>query len=352
MFIDFVTDKLGEPKVATDENMFCCPFCGEEKYKLSVHVSDDSRNNLWHCWHCGEKGNPISFVMKYLQVGFSEAKEILEVYDYSVDTYSLKDIDQSLSPSEQILMLMQSIRTPAVQKDTPLMKELVMPSLPNKFIPLAASLDLPESAPFLNYLHGRGFSTEELLLHNTGYIIQDTIPLPSGKQVTLKNHVVFITHNDYGQPIYWNTRAIYPSIPKTFNAPRDEGTYSTSTVVFNLNIAKKCRDIVVTEGVPDAITVGSSGVGTFGKQIADEQIHLIIKDLAPEQRIFIMLDEDASKESYKIAQRVAEKHKNTYYVFNPYKVDANSMGREKTWEVINKYSKLVTSESSLLRLLY
>lgn len=74
------------PKDIGHELRYCCPFCGSNTdYKFYVKNNGSDKDGLWICFKCGMKGNPISFVMKFLGVGFNQAKDILAVYDYSID---------------------------------------------------------------------------------------------------------------------------------------------------------------------------------------------------------------------------------------------------------------------------
>jgi DNA primase len=259
-------------------------------------------------------------------------------------------VDTSLSPEEQLLMLISHMND--IKKVTEAVHEqLTCPLLPPGFKRIADNWTNPEIIPFLQYLNKRGFTTEDIIVHNIGYITYSKIETPSHKTLTLKNHVVFLTHNDLGQVIYWNTRAIGDSFVKSVNAPAKDHEYSKGTAVFNLNRAKRCKELVITEGVPDALTLGISGVGTFGKQITDEQIQLITEDLTEDQKIYIMLDEDAKDKIYWLAERIKPYHKNTYMVINPYKKDANDLGKELAWKVIHEHSVKADGTGELIRLL-
>jgi hypothetical protein len=60
-----------------------CPFCGNEKGKFSVNIS----NGLWDCKPCGAKGNPIEFV-----------RQFHKLCDNSTKDYSDLSNDRSISP--------------------------------------------------------------------------------------------------------------------------------------------------------------------------------------------------------------------------------------------------------------
>lgn len=175
---------------------------------------------------------------------------------------------------------------------------------------------------------------EDIVTHNIGYIVRGGARTLEGKFIRLDNHLVFLTHDDKGNYQYWNTRSIYPSPIKSVNGIGSDGEYTKRTTVFNMNRAKRSNAVVICEGVPDALTIGEQGVATFGKQITDEQINVILEDLPSEIPIFIMLDNDAVDQVAKVGERLYKRHKNTYIVLNPQSADANDMGREQSWDVI------------------
>lgn len=335
MFSDLLTAELGTPIDIGDEYRYNCPFCeSNDKHKLYLHVAEDDKENLWHCFKCGERGNPISFVMKYFQVNFNDSLDILEGFDYTFDNRNFVPKDESLTDEEYILLMMANKQEEQKKPE----EHFVPPALPEGFKLLADNIRNPEAYPFLLYAHSRGFTFDDIYLHNMGYVVHSTVPLANGKEIHLHNHLIFITHGDDGKMQYWNTRAIGESYVKAFNAPSRDHEYSKRNVVFNLNRAKRTPFIVINEGVPDAIAVGESGVGTFGKQVTNEQIHLITKDLAPTQKIYIFLDNDAKNEIKKLAEKLFQVHEETYIVLNPTNDDANKLGHVKAWEVINNHS--------------
>ena len=338
MFSDLLTNELGIPKDIEHELRYNCPFCEpNHDYKLYVKVSDDSTNGLWICFKCGRKGNPISFVMEYFGVSFEEALEILEGYGYRFQNKNYIPKDDSLTDEEYLLLLLDTVGKPKTVEEEE-EEKLTPPPLPQGFQLLSQNLYNPEAYPFLVYCHKRGFTLNDIIRHNIGYVLDSTVNLPSGRQIRLKNHLVFLTHGDDGQYQYWNTRAIADSYIKSFNAPSKDGEYSKKNTIFNLNIACKTPQVVITEGVPDALTLGESGVGTFGKQVTDAQINLILKSVAPEQPIYVYLDKDAKNEIKKLAERLYERHKETYIVISPTDKDPNSIGKESSWEIIKNHS--------------
>jgi hypothetical protein len=116
---------------------------------------------------------------------------------------------------------------------------------------------------------------------------------------------VFFTFDKNRKPIYWNTRSIetHPYI-KSFNAPSRPGEYSKENTVFNLNNAHKAKFVFIHEGVFNSFMTAPGGIATFGKQITDEQLKLIILEETPGKPIYLMQDSDAWEQMIKAANRI------------------------------------------------
>ena len=344
-FRDYLDLELYDFKDLGHEVRYNCPFCPTNNdYKLYVKVANDTTDGLWHCKKCDATGNPISFVMKYNNVGYGEAKDILEMY-VDEDLFASNYRDLGLSDTEILYLMM-------IQEDEEEDKQIdyKAPALPFGTKLIMDNLNNPEVYPFIDYLvNVRKLDPEVIEKYNIGYITNGYALTTEGKKVTLDNHIVFFTFDNQGQYIYWNTRSILkePYI-KSFNGVSKEGEFSKRNTVFNLNIAKDQEEIVIVEGVIDALTIGKSGVATFGKQVTDEQVNIILDNITPEKKIYVMIDRDAPKQADKLAQRLYQRHKNTFIVLNPEDKDANDMGTDKTWELIHNHSVSADSNKRLM----
>lgn len=346
-FTDYLDEYLGDSKDIGTQKAYNCPFCENSTgYKLYVRDAGDDRDGLWDCKRCGRVGNPVSFVMQYNQVGFSDAKDTLSLYDYTLTPFMQDAKDRGFSTEEMLILYMAECEKPREQKSK--QEKLVPPPLPVGF---RQDWGHPDAWAFIDYLlNVRNFNQEDIFKHNVGFITRGHTTTATGKKVYLENHVIFLTHDNNGQYQYWNSRSIEKNpYVKTFNGPAKDGEYSKSTTVFNLNLARYKPEIVIVEGVPDALTIGDSGVATFGKQVTDKQINLIVGAITPEQRLYVMLDTDAKEQTEKLSKTLYKLHKNTYIVLNPSNEDANDMGRERTWEIIKNHSH-VADDNGLIQL--
>lgn len=348
-FRDYLDLELDDKRSIGDgsQERYNCPFCpSNNDFKMYVRATNDEKDGLWDCKKCGRKGNPVSFVMEYNSVGYREARDILEMY-MDDDMLTISYREQGLSDTEILYLLMlDKTETKSEEAEEP----LVAPKLPTGLKLIMNNLNNPEVYPFVDYLvNKRNLPPEIIEKHNIGYITQGYIETQKGKRVGLNNHIIFFTYNDNGEYIYWNTRSIENNpYLKSINAIAGDGEYSKSTVVYNLNIAKRTGKIVIVEGVMDALTIGDSGVATFGKQVSNRQINDIVKGISPETEIYVMLDRDAPEQADALALKLYEKHKNTFIVLNPDNGDANDLGHDRTWEIINNHSISANSEKRLL----
>lgn len=337
MFLDLLKQELGDSRTAVGETRFNCPFCTDTKHKFYVH----NENGLWICFKCSETGNPVSFVMKYYNVSYVEAIDILATYDYDVHAaresqYTLSQYGQDLSEEEKLLLFISRRGEPIEANSS---KKLKCPPPPTNCKSLMANFNNPEAYPFFQYLKNRGVTLEQIQTHNISYVTYGQITLADGRKMDLVNHVVFFTFDENNKPVYWNTRSIEKNpFIKSFNGVSREGEYSKENTVFNLNNAKYTDKIVICEGVFNALTVGESGVATFGKKVTDKQIELLLSE-TKERRlpIYIYLDADAWKEMIELARKLkkADKARDVYFVYDGSNRDANDIGTAAANELIN-----------------
>lgn len=342
MFLDLLDEYTsGEKLLAQDQIRYNCLFCGEEKHKFYVQ---DKEPYLWHCKHCDRSGNPVKLVMMLNSVGYGEAKDILETYDYYVGNLEQNSLneklpDTELTESEKLFLLIHG-----THKDAVVDTKYKPNKLPTGFKYLWDNKRNPESFPYFNYLIKRGISLEMIKHYNIGYVVSGSYVHPeSGKTLSLRTSVVFVTFDEQGNEIYWNTRNIdRNAMIKSINAPADEKTYSKKNTIFNLDKASKTDKIVIYEGVINALMSGDSGIATFGKQITGEQVKLL--ENHNNLPFYIFLDTDAKAQAISLARELVKYNKNTYLVVNPYgNKDANDLGPAIVAELVSKAVKFDNS---------
>jgi len=328
-----LTDSLGDPLKIEDELRYNCPFCDDGRNKHKLYVSTDKR--VWNCFNCGRHGYITSLIAKIYDVDYKEANNIANSLGISALTISP---ESEISDEEKLLVYVKNTTVNESKKDDDNLELKPAPFI-HGYKSLKDNYMLPEAKPFLKYINKRGFTSEDIVKHGIGYVTDGYFRKPDSDIISVNNSLVFLTYGLDGKYIYWNTRSIEPDpYVKSINAPIYDGCYSKKTAIFNFNSAIKEKNIVITEGVPDAITLGKSGVGTFGKQVTTDQIKLILDNVSDNQNIYVMLDMDAKPYIERLGRRLANYHKNTFMVINPTGKDANSLGKDKAWEIIKTNS--------------
>ena len=340
MAIDsYFEDRLGESIKTDGDYRFNCPYCdsGRNLHKLYIDMED----GIYHCFNCGQSGRLAKLVSYIDGLSYRQSSSLLE----SLGLYSYNVSSSNISESDKILLLFN--------QENP--KETIKTDLkPAPFVigyhSLYENINSKEAEPFFEYCKTRGFSLEQIRDYNIGYVKHGKFRMPDDSFRSLNNSLIFLTYNNMGKYIYWNSRSIVESKIKSVNAPEFGGCYSKKSCIFNFDQARLKKEVVITEGVPDALTLGLSGMGTFGKQVTTSQVELL-SALPSDSKLFIMLDMDAKENMIDLAKKLSQVHKKTYIVDNPTNQDANSLGYAKAWDIIHNHSKLATDCARLELLL-
>ena len=316
---------------SSDEIYMDCPFCGKAN-KLYI-----SNRGQWICFRCETKGRSVtSFVMQYHDCSVSEAKELLQDYGFTELTAG-QDANIGLIKQDSLFTALSNMRETIQQ-----MSAKLCPPMPTNVKPLITNLNNPESYPYLWYLKGRGITLEEIEYFNICYVVNGELGREDKKPLHIEKSIVFPTYDQLGRQIYWNTRSIEvnPYI-KSLNAPAKDNEYSKRDTLFNMNHVTNHSDMVICEGVFNAITSTIAdyvGIATFGKAITDDQIKLMVS-LNP-KNYYIFLDNDALKQELELTKRLYNQgvsYDRMYLVKNPYgEKDANDIGKAKTHQLLNQ----------------
>ena len=294
---------------------FSCPFCNDHRKKMYV-----SPSGKFICFLCETRGNSIvSFISQLEKVSYQEASQSLKEYglDHQV---SFKKPEDTLLGS---LIRIKNQQRPVKPK-------------PMEMIPLPTNCCLlkehsPTTEPFFQYLYKRGMTDQEIIDYQVCYVVHGLVKTKN-KSFYINNQVVFITFDTNGNAIYWNTRSI-DSDPyiKSFNGVAvNDHQHTKRNTIFNLNRTPN-HVMVVCEGVFNALTCTQGdyvGVATFGKNISDEQVKMIINSQAT--AIYLFLDNDANRETFHLVKRLISNglSKPLKIVYNTNKEqDANDLGK-------------------------
>ena len=319
-----------------------CVFCGDYRKKMYINTQGKGI-----CFICGTKFNSVSsFLIQYEHISKKEAMERVKSLN---DFASLESYNQAQTNGlfDSLLKISQGS------------KEQRPPKLPTNTKLLLNNFNNREAFPYFNYLKQRGLTLNDIKKYNIMYVNQGKYYY-SNTELSINNSIIFPTLNGDSKLVYWNTRALpNTSYIKSINAPSDNGeTYTKQSVVWNANHIKQDGNVVICEGVFNAIMADSdkyTGVATFGKQITDTQLQLI-KGYKP-LNYYIALDNDAYETALDLVQRLIKLGidiHNIYFVTHSmlkYKgKDFNDLGKAKVQKILNDCKPLNNNLVFQLRL--
>lgn len=285
-----VTDYLE----AGNEVRIDCPFCNNTNKKLYI-----SNKGMYHCFVCGVSGGSITgFLADYYKISFYEAKVMLKDYQFS-ETYS--NIEESNNSQSSIIASLY----PVNQVKPVTLKMIPLPTNTNKIDVNNITI---EEYPYLKYLVARGVTKRQLDKFDIRYVENGESTTANNKTLYINKSIVFVAYMNH-KPVYWNTRSIelHP-FTKTYNASGSSDCYSKKNVIFNYDSISDKSIVVICEGVFNALTIDKANINdlapiaTYGKQITDAQLQLII-DKNP-KFIYLYLDNDAYLIELNLANRI------------------------------------------------
>jgi DNA primase len=226
-----------------------CPFCGDTRQRLGVN----SMTKLWHCFNCDEAGNLVGFLMRVLGLTYEAAVEMI------------------LAGRNRRRGLVELRAEHAPAKHTP-------PSikLPAEFEALKMPM-LKRNERFWKYLiMGRSLSLRQVQDYGIGFARSGEfawrviVPVVMG-----------------GQLMTFVARAISRERQPKYRSP--EGA-DNSRALFNLERLAGQEEVVLVEGVFDALRIPDMAVATLGTHLSQAQRTLLIR--AGVRRVVICWDED------------------------------------------------------------
>jgi len=229
-----------------------CPFCGKENY----HCAINKFHKTFSCWICGRK-SIFKYINKKLSISNKQIYSILCNYQFP-NTHVVSN-KESYSPT----------------------KSCTMP----------ANIDKRMKYRFRDYLKQRGF------------------PLKIIKKYSLKNtnsrgdfkHRLIFPFFVERELVTFIGRSISVKSYKDCNINKSK-VFPKGTL-FNFDNLKNRSNVLITEGVFDAIRIGDNCISTSGTNYSNDQIRLLLKK--EPDRVFICYDNEV--EAQEKAQSLAGK---------------------------------------------
>jgi DNA primase len=246
---------LGDFYNKNTEYLFHCPSCEHHKKKLSINID----KNVFKCWVCDWSGRNIYRVIRR--------------YGNNAEKHEWKSFGQQLEIEKFANKLFDTEVEPPAQKI----------DLPNEFISLA-NKKLPNTSIYpLNYLKSRGIDKKDIIKWKMGYC-------SAGEYA---GRIVVPSFSESGDINYFVTRSYNNNWKKYLNptASRD--------IVFNYPYLDFDEDLILVEGVFDAVKAGDNSVPLLGSTLNEDSklFYEIVKNDTP---VYLALDPDAKKKINKL----------------------------------------------------
>jgi hypothetical protein len=293
---------LGRAYVSNEEILFYCPYCKHHKKKLSVNIE----KNVFKCWICDTTGMNIRRIIK--RFGSYEQLKRWDKVSGQEDISKFDDIfDKKYIPD--------------VKQKTSLPAEFV--TLTGKDIPLSAQKPL-------NFLKNRGVTREDIIRWKLGYCVRgtysDRIIVPSFDLEGYVNYFVARTYNGD-----WR-KYLNPSLSKN--------------IIFNHLYIDWDSDIILVEGVFDAIVAGPNAIPLLGSTLREES-KLFQEIVKNDASVFLALDKDAEEKSKKIISKLILYDVETYAIDTSGFEDVGEMTKDE-FKLRKENATNVATENYLL----
>lgn len=183
-------------------------------------------------------------------------------------------------------------------------------------------------------LHKRGLSDEDIRYYQ----------ISGGKRIQIPNRVIG-NFSDMVCAWEWRKDRVTKYNPKYLYS---EGV-EKSQVLFNIQNIKENSNIILCEGIFNAITAGKNAVASYGCALSNRQLALLLSAKPKLITIAYDSDEAGQKGALKVIDmlRKANYQGEVEYILLPKNKDINDLGKEKYQEYYNKHKIKLDLRSNL-----
>ena len=291
-----LNEVLGDCYLSNEEHLFHCPKCGHHKKKLSVNIS----KNVFKCWICDYSGRSLRRLVKrygsfHNRQAWDEFEERVDISSFGSDLFEEENIN-SVEPTL---------------------------GLPEDYISLA-NKNLPRtSLSALRYLYDRGITKKDIVRWKIGYC-------SSGEY---SGRVIIPSFGMSGRCNYFIART-YSDDWRKYKNPA-----ASKDIIFNHLYLDFDEDMVLVEGVFDAVVSGPNSVPLMGSTMREES-RLFQEIVKNETAVYVALDSDAANKENKIIRLLLK------YGIEVYKIDTS--GYEDVGEMDKETFKKRKNDSSFI----
>jgi DNA primase len=295
---------LGLPnKEGSAQLLFYCPKCEHHKKKLSVNLE----KGYFKCWVCDWSGRNLYKIIR--RHGSYQQKQHWRRLTQQVE---INNFAERLFGEEPITEEEQNVK------------------LPHGFVSLV-NKNLPStSRPALNYLESRGITKKDIFKWKIGYCAHgeyaSRIVVPS---FDIDGNINYYIGRTYSGA--WS-RYLNPKISKN--------------IIFNHLYVDFDEDLVIVEGVFDAIKAGQNSIPLLGSTLT-ENSKLFMEIVNNDTPVYLALDSDANKKTNKLIKLFLKYDIEIYNVdINPYSDVGEMTNKEFTDR--KDFAAVLTSDNYLL----
>jgi len=233
-------------KNITKHNQCACPF-HESKRKQCFVIPEDRDKNYWKCFDCGDSGDQVDFLSKYLNVSKSEACKII-LNDYKISNFDIE------------------YKKPIVKKQQFLKKDV-------KLNLTSYILDMFDKSPGYTY-----FSTIRKI--SPSIIKKYRLCFGDPSSFIPKEHLPNINFKYYSNIIpIWDKRNVINVICRasTNHGTRYVNLKNIPIYIFNQNklFAKHIDRLYICESILDALSIETLGGHAIGLNSTSNKKYLI-----------------------------------------------------------------------------
>ncbi len=226
--------------------------------KARLYINVDHKPGMWIGYKSGTHGDFIRLVCKYTGKNKSAAfKEIMTTYleeftnpESFKNAIGVRDYDDKDSVK---LKIPQDIAEAEVR-------------FPEKTYNIELNDEV--SVRYYNYLKSRKCPDDLILKCKFSFAKKYIKNNEEIDYIDFKNYVIIPFYDRFGKTIYWQARSIYNNVKPAYYNIDNAANY-----VYNLYT--EADEIVICEGIFDAVRFGINGVSTGGKDLKDQQVSKI-----------------------------------------------------------------------------
>ena len=285
----------------SEEFLFHCPYCEHRKRKMSINVS----KGFWKCWTCDTRGKNIYRIVR--KFGTLSQKSQWRELTSTIEYDKLEDLFEEKIEEKQILEMPEGFT-----------------SLANKTLP-------PTGFAARNYLRKRGVSKQDIVWWKMGYC--------SGGEY--EGRIVIPSFDDEGDLNYFVSRSYEKKAYPKYKNPS-----ASKNIIFNDLFVDWSSDIVLVEGVFDALVAGRNAVPVLGSTLAYNST-LLQKIVKEDAAVYVALDPDAKKKELEIIKTLLDFDIEVWKVDIGDNEDVGSMGKQDFQKCLSN-AALITPDNYLM----